>query len=193
MLGTYGENEDFFSLKGEIEAILRGMNVRAAEYSAVRDNPSYHPGRCARVTIDGKDVGVFGQVHPLVAKNYGIDAEIYTAELDFTALSALELPEKTYTPLPKYPAVSRDIAIVCDEALTVAALEACIRKAGGKLLRQVKLFDIYRGKGVAEGKKSVAFSLTLRADDRTLTDADSDGVISAVLSRLESELGAKLR
>lgn len=193
VLGTYGENEDFFSLKGEIEAILRGMNVRAAEYSAVRDNPSYHPGRCARVTIDGKDVGVFGQVHPLVAKNYGIDAEIYAAELDFTALSALELPEKTYTPLPKYPAVSRDIAIVCDEALTVAALEACIRKAGGKLLRQVKLFDIYRGKGVAEGKKSVAFSLTLRADDRTLTDADSDGVISAVLSRLENELGAKLR
>ena len=136
----------FLGKKGELTAILRGMNVRAAEYSAVRDNPSYHPGRCARVTIDGKDVGVFGQVHPLVAKNYGIDAEIYMAELDFTALSALELPEKTYTPLPKYPAVSRDIAIVCDEALTVAALEACIRKAGGKLLRQVKLFDIYRGK-----------------------------------------------
>ena len=132
-------------------------------------------------------------MHPLVAKNYGIDAEIYAAELDFTALSALELPEKTYVPLPKYPAVSRDIAVVCDEALTVAALESCIRKAGGKLLRQVRLFDIYRGKGIAEGKKSLAFSLTLRADDRTLTDADSDGVISAVLSRLDAELGAKLR
>ena len=193
VLGTYGDGEDFFKLKGEIEAILRGMNVRPAEYTAVKDHPSYHPGRCARLTIDGQDVGIFGQVHPLVAKNYGIDAEIYAAELDFTALSALELPEKTYVPLPKYPAVSRDIAVVCDEALTVAALESCIRKAGGKLLRQVRLFDIYRGKGIAEGKKSLAFSLTLRADDRTLTDADSDGVISAVLSRLDAELGAKLR
>ena len=193
VLGTYGEGEDFFKLKGEIEAILRGMNVRPAEYAAVKDHPSYHPGRCARLTIDGQDVGIFGQVHPLVAKNYGIDAEIYAAELDFTALSALELPEKTYVPLPKYPAVSRDIAVVCDEALTVAALESCIRKAGGKLLRQVRLFDIYRGKGIAEGKKSLAFSLTLRADDRTLIDADSDGVVSAVLSRLEAELGAKLR
>ena len=145
------------------------------------------------MTIDGVDIGVFGQVHPLVTKNYGIDAEVYAAELDFTALAALELPEKTYRPLPKYPAVSRDIAVVCDEALTVAELETCIRKAGGKLLRQVKLFDIYRGKGVPEGKKSVAFSLMLRADDRTLTDADSDGVISAVLQKLEETLGAKLR
>ena len=96
-------------------------------------------------------------------------------------------------PLPKYPAVTRDIAVVCAEAVTVAELEACIHEAGGKLLRQVRLFDIYRGKGIADGKKSVAFSLTLRADDRTLTDADSDSVITSVLSRLENELDAKLR
>ncbi len=193
LLGTYGEGEDFFSLKGEIEAILKGMNVRPAAYTAVKDNPSYHPGRCAKITVDGVDVGVFGQVHPLVAKNYGIDADIYAAELNFTALSNLLAPASTYVPLPKYPAVSRDIAVVCDEALTVAELTACIQKAGGKLLREVRLFDIYRGKGIEDGKKSTAFSLTLRADDRTLTDADSDGVISAVLKALESELGAKLR
>ena len=193
LLGTYGEGEDFFSLKGEIEAILKGMNVRPAAYTAVKDNPSYHPGRCAKITVDGVEVGVFGQVHPLVAKNYGIDADIYAAELDFTALSNLLAPASTYVPLPKYPAVSRDIAVVCDEALTVAELTACIQKAGGKLLREVRLFDIYRGKGIEDGKKSTAFSLTLRADDRTLTDADSDGVISAVLKALESELGAKLR
>ena len=193
LLGTYGEGEDFFSLKGEIEAILRGMNVRPAAYTAVKDNPSYHPGRCARLTVDGVAVGVFGQVHPLVAKNYGIDADIYAAELDFTALSTLLAPASTYVPLPKYPAVSRDIAVVCDESLTVAELTACIQKAGGKLLRDVRLFDIYRGKGIEDGKKSTAFSLTLRADDRTLTDADSDGVISAVLKALDAELGAKLR
>ncbi|MDD6642875.1 MAG: phenylalanine--tRNA ligase subunit beta [Firmicutes bacterium] len=193
LLGTYGEGEDFFSLKGEIEAILKGMNVRPAAYTAVKDNPSYHPGRCAKITVDGVEVGVFGQVHPLVAKNYGIDADIYAAELDFTALSALLAPASTYVPLPKYPAVSRDIAVVCDEALTVAELTACIQKAGGKLLREVRLFDIYRGKGIEDGKKSTAFSLTLRADDRTLTDADSDSVITAVLKALETELGAKLR
>ena len=95
--------------------------------------------------------------------------------------------------LPKYPAVTRDIAVVCDEAVTVAALSDCIRAAGGKLLRSVELFDIYRGKGIASGSKSAAFRLTLRADDRTLTDADSDGVVSAVLAALEKELNAKLR
>ena len=193
LLGTYGENEDFFTLKGEIEAIFKGMNVKPAAYTAVKDNPAYHPGRCAEITVDGISVGVFGQVHPLVAKNYGIDAEVYAAELDFTALSGLLLPAATYHPLPKYPSVSRDIAVVCREETTVAELEACIRSAGGNLLREVRLFDIYRGKGIEDGKKSVAFSLTLRADDRTLTDADSDGVISAVLANLESSLGAKLR
>ena len=193
VLGTYGEGEDFFTLKGEIETILRGMNLLPASYSAVTDDPSYHPGRCARVTIAGQDVGIFGQIHPLVTANYGIDAEIYAAELNFSALCTLQAPPAVYTPLPKYPAVTRDIAVVCDEAITVATLSDCIAQAGGKLLRDVRLFDIYRGKGIAAGKKSVAFSLTLRADDRTLTDADSDAEVSAVLAALEAKLGATLR
>lgn len=193
VLGTYGEGEDFFSMKGEIEAIFKGMNVKKAAYTAVKDNPSYHPGRCAKVTVDGIEVGVFGQVHPLVTGNYGIDSEVYAAELDFTALSALLAPAATYVPLPKYPSVSRDIAVVCDEALTAGELEDCICEAGGKLLREVRLFDIYRGKGIEDGKKSMAFSMLLRADDRTLTDTDSDGVMNAVLSALEKKFGAKLR
>ena len=103
------------------------------------------------------------------------------------------LPEPTFTPLPKYPAVTRDLSLLCDETTTIAELENCITAAGGKLLRRVDLFDIYRGKGVPEGKKSVAFSLQLRADDRTLTDADSEGVTKKVLSALETKLGAVLR
>ncbi len=193
VLGTYGEHEDFFKMKGEIEAFLRGMNVPEARYTAEKHDPTFHPGRCARVSVGGVDLGCFGQIHPLVARSYGIDGEIFAAELNFTALLSLQLPEKTYTPLPKYPAVTRDIAVVCDEAVTVAALSDCIRAAGGKLLRSVELFDIYRGKGIASGSKSAAFRLTLRADDRTLTDADSDGVVSAVLVALEKELNAKLR
>ena len=193
VLGTYGEHEDFFKMKGEIEAFLRGMNVPEARYTAEKHDPTFHPGRCARVSVGGVDLGCFGQIHPLVARSYGIDGEIFAAELNFTALLSLQLPEKTYTPLPKYPAVTRDIAVVCGEAVTVAALSDCIRTAGGKLLRSVELFDIYRGKGIASGSKSAAFRLTLRADDRTLTDADSDGVVSAVLAALEKELNAKLR
>ena len=193
VLGTYGEHEDFFKMKGEIEAFLRGMNVPEARYTAEKHDPTFHPGRCARVSVGGVDLGCFGQIHPLVARSYGIDGEIFAAELNFTALLSLQLPEKTYTPLPKYPAVTRDIAVVCGEAVTVAALSDCIRTAGGKLLRSVELFDIYRGKGIASGSKSAAFRLTLRADDRTLTDADSDGVVPAVLAALEKELNAKLR
>ena len=193
VLGTYGEHEDFYKMKGEIEAFLRGMNVPEARYTAEKHDPTFHPGRCARVSVGGVDLGCFGQIHPLVARSYGIDGEIFAAELNFTALLSLQLPEKTYTPLPKYPAVTRDIAVVCGDSVTVAALSDCIRAAGGKLLRSVELFDIYRGKGIASGSKSAAFRLTLRADDRTLTDADSDGVVSAVLAALEKELNAKLR
>ena len=193
VLGTYGAGETFFTLKGELEAVFAGLRLKKASYRAAKDNPSYHPGRCAMVSIDGVDVGYMGQVHPLVAKNYGIDSEVYCAEISFTALLGLQLPDATYTALPKYPAVTRDVSVICDEALTVADAENAISAAGGKLLRGVKLFDIYRGTGVPEGKKSLAFSLELRADDRTLTDADSEGVMTKVVKALAEKCGAIMR
>jgi len=193
LLGTYGANETFFTLKGEVEALFAGLRLKKASYTAVKNNPSYHPGRCAAVSIDGVEVGVMGQVHPLVAKNYGIDVDVYCAELNFTKLLTCQLPDATYTPLPKYPSVSRDLSLICDEAVTVADIETVITAAAGKLLRGVKLFDIYRGVGVPEGKKSMAFSLELRADDRTLTDSDSEGVVTKVLTALKEKLNAILR
>ena len=193
MLGTYGTTETFFTLKGELEAIFSGLRMKKAEYTAEKNDPSYHPGRCARITVDGVDIGVMGQVHPLVAANYGMDSEVFCAELNLTKMMGLLLPEPTYVPLPKYPAVSRDLAVVCDEEVTVAQAEKVIAAAAGKLLRDVKLFDIYRGVGVPAGKKSMAFSLELRADDRTLTDSDSESVTSKVLKALEDQLGAILR
>ena len=193
VLGTYGSGETFFTLKGELEAIFAGLRIRKAEYAAEKQNPSYHPGRCASITVDGVCVGVMGQVHPLVVNNYGMDCEVYCAELNLSALMELRLPEPTYTPLPKYPAVMRDLALVCDEEVTVAQAEDVITGAAGKLLRSVKLFDIYRGTGVPEGKKSMAFSLELRSDERTLTDADSEGVMSKVLASLKEKLNAVLR
>ena len=193
VLGTYGASETFFTLKGELEAIFAGLRLKKASYTAEKSNPSYHPGRCARVSIDGVDVGVIGQVHPLAAKNYGIETEVYCAEISFTKLLALQLPDATYSPLPKYPSVTRDLALVCDEAVTVAQAEEVITSAAGKLLREIRLFDIYRGVGVPDGKKSMAFSLILRADDRTLTDSDSETVVTKILSALADKLNASLR
>lgn len=193
IFGTYGEHENFFTLKGEVDALLEQLNVHPATYVADTKNPSYHPGRCADIMIDGKKLGVIGQIHPLVAEGYGISGEVYVAELDFTGLQSALAPERVFHSLPKFPTVSRDLALVCDEAMTVGMLEACIKKAGGKLLRSIQLFDIYRGPGIAPGRKSVAFSLELRADDRTLTDEDTTGVTNAVLEKLKNDLGVTLR
>ena len=193
IFGSYGEHENFFTLKGEVDALLEQLNVHPATYVADTKNPSYHPGRCADIMIDGKKLGVIGQIHPLVAEGYGISGEVYVAELDFTGLQSALAPERVFHSLPKFPTVSRDLALVCDEAMTVGMLEACIKKAGGKLLRSIQLFDIYRGPGIAPGKKSVAFSLELRADDRTLTDEDTTGVTNAVLEKLKNDLGVTLR
>ena len=193
LLGTYGTNISFLQLKGELEAVLEGLRLPKASFTAVKNNPSYHPGRCAAVSVAGVEVGYMGQVHPLVAQNYGMDCEVYCVEVNFSKLFELRLPDPTYTPLPKYQAATRDLSLICDEATTVGEVEAVITAAAGKLLRNVRLFDIYRGVGVPEGKKSLAFSLELRADDRTLTDADSEGVVNRVLAALAEKLGAALR
>ena len=192
-LGAYGSEMDFFTLKGDIQAILRRFRVQNVSFRPVIDNPSYHPGRCAQVLAGETVLGVLGQIHPLAAQNYGVDAPLYCAELSFDALFAARGTDAEYKPLPKFPAVTRDIAVVCDEAVTVGALEACIRKGAKGLLKDAALFDIYRGKGVAEGKKSVAFNLILRADDRSLTAEEADADVKSILQTLERELNAVLR
>ena len=193
VLGTFGAGENFFSIKGELEAIFAGLRIDKVTYEADSTNPSYHPGRCAKVSANGEVLGYIGQIHPIVAKNYGIDCEVYCAEINMDSLFSMKLPEPTYVPLPKYPTVSRDLAIVCDESVTVAAIENTITASAGKLLRSVRLFDIYRGTGVAEGKKSLAFALELRADDRTLTDEDSEKVVNNILKALKEQWNAVLR
>ena len=193
LLGCYGSDASFLQLKGELEAVMTGLRLPKANYTAVKDNPSYHPGRCAAVSVDCVHVGYIGQVHPLVAQNYGIDCEVYCVEIDFSKLFQLRLPDPTYTPLPKYPSVTRDLSLICDEAIIVAEVENVIAASAGKLLRSIRLFDIYRGVGIPEGKKSLAFSLELRADDRTLTDADSESVVTKVLAALADKVGATLR
>ncbi|MBR6259449.1 MAG: phenylalanine--tRNA ligase subunit beta, partial [Oscillospiraceae bacterium] len=192
-LGAYGDGMDFFNLKGAVEAILASLRIENVRYEAVSDNPSYHPGRCAAVYSGETLLGVFGQIHPVIAANYGVDAEVFAAEIAFDALWSVRGPAPTYTPLPKYPSIERDIAVVCGEEVTIAALADCIKRAGGELLKKVELFDIYRGSHIAEGKKSTAFSLTLRSDDQTLTDDHADDVVGSILKKLKEELDAVIR
>ena len=192
-LGAYGDGVDFFSFKGSIETLLHELRITDVKYVACTDNDSYHPGRCAKVYAGETYLGVFGQIHPLVAANYGMDTEVYTAELSFDAMYEKRGDIPVYQPLPKFPAVTRDIAVVCDETVTVGALEESIRRGAKGLLKDVSLFDIYRGPGVAIGKKSVAFNLVLRADDRSLTGEEADEDVQSILAALKADHNAVLR
>ncbi|MBQ7714181.1 MAG: phenylalanine--tRNA ligase subunit beta [Oscillospiraceae bacterium] len=191
-LGAYGDVE-FFAFKGAVEAILRAARISNVRFEACADNTAYHPGRCAEVYAGETRLGVFGQVHPLVCANYGVETEVYAAELKFDALYETRGGKPEYRPLPKFPAATRDVAVVCAESVTVGALESCIRAAAGEILREAALFDVYRGAGIPAGSKSVAFSLVLRADDRSLTSEEADAAMQRIVAALSEQFGARLR
>ncbi len=192
-LGVYGPEESFFTLKGAVETILDSIRAEDVTYVAEKSDPSYHPGRCAKVYVNGQEVGTLGQIHPLVAANYGVDAELYYADLKFDVLFASRGADPEYQPLPKFPAVTRDIAVLVDKAVTVGAMESSIQAAAKGLLKDVTLFDIYEGAKLPTGKKSVAFNLVLRADDRSLTAQEADDEVNLVLERLKKDFDAMLR
>ena len=192
-LGMYGEGVDFFDLKGVVDVLLARLCVKDAEIVRKTDNPTYHPGRCAAVVIDGREIGVFGEVHPEVLNNYGLDCKAYIAEIELRDLFANAKTEKTYKSLPKFPATTRDLALLCDDDLTVAEIEKTIRNSvPASILENVELFDVYKGKQIEDNKKSVAFNIVLRSAERTLTDEETDSVIKKVLKNLE-KIGATLR
>ena len=192
-LGAYGGGTDFFALKGAVETLLRAARTPDVRFTADTESAAFHPGRCAAVWSGDTRLGTLGQIHPDVCAAYGLDGATYCAELDGVLLHDLEGAEPTYTPLPRFPAITRDIAVVCDAAVPVGELTECIRKAEKNVLRGVKLFDVYTGAGIPEGKKSVAFSLTLRSDDGTLTDDHAEEAVRAVLDALRESFGAVIR
>jgi phenylalanyl-tRNA synthetase beta chain len=206
-IGFYGKDEDFFTLKGTICELLGKLGIKDLEFIPESEYGPYHPGRCARIvtkeTIVSPDcngfeeeyveLGIMGEIHPDVMENYEIDTRCYAAELFFNVVTDLANTEKAFKPLPKYPTMSRDLAFVVDETMTVGEIEAVIKSAGGEILRDVKLFDVYRGPQVGENKKSVAFALTYRHDEKTLTDEDVNKVQNAILEALESALDLTLR
>ena len=192
-LGAYGGGVDFFALKGAVEALLCAARTPDVRFTADTKTAAFHPGRCAAVWSGDTRLGTLGQIHPDVCAAYGLDGATYCAEIDVVLLHDLEGAEPVYTPLPRFPAITRDIAVVCDASVPVGELTECIRKAEKNVLRGVKLFDVYTGVGIPEGKKSVAFSLTLRSDDGTLTDDHAEEAVRAVLDALRENFGAVIR
>ena len=192
-IGAYGSDMDFFALKGIIEAIAGDIRAEDLRFETCSNNPSYHPGRCATVWSGDICLGVFGQIHPLVVKNYDIDTELYCAELSFDALMAAKGAEAEYVPLPRFPGVHRDLAVVCASEVTVYQLSQCIKAAGGNLLKAVDFFDVYTGAPIEAGKKSVAFSLEFRSDEQNLTDKDIEPAMEKILAQLGEKLDAHLR
>ena len=192
ILGMYGEDRDFFTLKGVVENLFDTLGIEDYDVEACHDNPTFHPGRCAVISKDGEEIGIIGEIHPLVCANYGINTRVYVGRLRMRKLYALQGAERKYHPLPKFPASTRDLALLCDDSLPVLTMEKAIKAAAGKILEKVELFDVYKGSQIADGKKSVAFNITMRASDRTLTDEEVGGAMNRILKALE-ELGAQIR
>ncbi len=192
-LGAYGGGMDFYGIKGAVEELLDTLRIKGARFLPCKDNVSYHPGRCACLYVGEKCLGVLGQIHPAVAANYGVDEELYCAELMFDALYENQGETPVYVPLPRFPATTRDLSVVCTSEKTVAELSETILASGGKYLKGCSFVDIYTGSPIPEGHKSVTFALTLRADDETLTAEHAEETMKNILAALESVHGAVIR
>ena len=192
-LGAYGPEMNFFVMKGWVEELLEGLGTAKPRFIREASNPSYHPGRCATVWIGEKCLGVLGQIHPRVMRNYSVDAEFYCAQLSFGALFEAQGGVPVFKPLPKYPAVTRDIAVICDLAVPVGEMEESILAAGGERLIDCAVFDVYTGNHIVQGRKSVAFSLTMRDENQILTDEHAEEIVANVLKALKEKYGAEMR
>ena len=191
-IGMYGDGIDFFTLKGKVEALFAAAGVVGYDVEPVTDNPTFHPGRTARFTVENEEVALLGEIHPDVAENYSIGTKVYVASISVDKLFKYQHTKRVYKPSPRFPALTRDLAVVCDRITPVLLLEKLIAKAVGKTLEHISLFDVYQGEQIEKGKKSVAFSLRLRAADKTMTDAEADEAMNKAIKALDA-VGAELR
>lgn len=189
---------DFYSAKGIVEGLLSKAGAENVEFEKASADCSFdeysafHPGRCAVVKVDGKEIGIFGELHPKTMENYGIEARTYAGKINLPELMEVSTSVKTYKPLPKFPATTRDLSIVCDDEIPAAQLEKAIKKAVGGILENIKLFDVYKGEQIEKGKKSVSYSISMRSLDGTLTDEQADKAMEKALKELKN-IGAELR
>ncbi len=191
-IGMYGLTVNFFTLKGVVEELLYKCGIDEYDIEPVTDNPTFHPGRTAKILVDGEEIGILGEIHPTVQANYAIGARTYVAEIDFNSIEAKGNTKRTYKPLPKFPASNRDLAFVCSRDIPVLMLERLIKNAIGKTLENITLFDVYTGAQIAENMKSVAFNIRMRSPERTLTDEEADAAMKRAIKAL-AENGIELR
>lgn len=190
--GMYGEG-DFFTMKGVIEELFEYIGMRERiTYAPDADKPFLHPGRKALIWYQGHDVGYLGEVHPQVLDNYDIGTRAYIAVLDMTEIVPLASFDRKYEGLTRFPAVTRDLSMIVPKDIRVGQLEDIILQRGGKILENAELFDLYEGEQIREGCKSVAYSLTFRAKDRTLEESDISGAMKKILNGLQG-MGVELR
>ncbi|MBM7582052.1 phenylalanyl-tRNA synthetase beta chain [Caldicoprobacter guelmensis] len=192
-IAEYGLDLDYYDLKGKVEVLLDELGLLDEAEFVPHAHPTFHPGRTALLKIKGKGVGLLGEIHPKVAKNFQLEVRVLVAELELDTLLDFAKEEKRYRPLPKYPAVERDLALVVKKEVLAAQVENCIKELGGELLERVELFDVYEGRQIPEGYKSIAYSLSYRAADRTLTDEEVNSLHDKIVKGLEQRLGARLR
>lgn len=192
-MGMYG-NVDFYDLKGIVEMLMTSLRIKE-DYKLEKcaDNPVFHPGRTGTVLINGKKIGTIGEVHPEVVENYDLPERVYIGVIEVEHLIENAMMYSKYTPLPKFPPVERDIALIVRDSVSVKSIEDVIRVKSGGILEDMDLFDIYKGKQIPDGYKSVAYSITFRAGDRTLTDEEVNSVMDGIIAALHNELGARLR
>lgn len=191
-LGMYG-NADFYDLKGVVEELLDALGIRRVNFLPESNDPTFHPGRTASVLIKGQKIGTIGQIHPEVADKFECPEETYIGVLEVEKLIENANMEVEYKPLPKFPAVTRDIAMLVKDEILVKQIEDIISSNSGNILEDMKLFDVYKGKQIPDGMKSVAYSITFRGQDRTLTDDEVNAVMQKILDGLKDKLGAQLR
>ncbi|MBS4537985.1 phenylalanine--tRNA ligase subunit beta [Clostridium sp. D2Q-11] len=191
-IGMYGET-NFFNLKGILDKLFIELGIKGFEYIVEENHDTFHPGRCANILYGNHVLGTIGEIHPDVLGNYGMKERVYITELDLDIISFLTNLERKYSELPKYPSMTRDIAIVVDEDILVKQIEDIIKDNGGKLVEEINLFDIYQGEQIENGKKSVAYSIVYRSLEKTLTDEEVSKVHDKVVEKLTSELKAELR
>ncbi|MFY9177240.1 MAG: phenylalanine--tRNA ligase subunit beta [Caldicoprobacterales bacterium] len=192
-IGQYGKGTDFYTLKGQVERLFDVLGILEDVEFAPHSHPSLHPGRTAIVKFEGQELGVLGEVHPKVCENYNLKTKIYLAELNFELMLKMARTEKQYVHLPRYPAIHRDLAIVVSKNVLASNIEKLIRSAGGDLLEKVELFDIYEGSQIPEGHRSLAYSLSYRAADRTLKDEDINPIHDRIVNALVDSFNAQLR
>jgi phenylalanyl-tRNA synthetase beta chain len=188
----YGDG-DFYDLKGNVDALMNVLQIKNYTYASNKDTPYFHPGRCADLYKGDVKLGTIGQVHPAVCANFDIDTPVFAALLSNPAMESSVEEEKKYVPLPVYQAMERDLALLCDDEIEAGTLCDLIRSYAGKSLVDTFVFDVYKGKGIADGKKSVAVRLVFRMNDRTMTDEEADSGVRKVLKKLESGHGITLR